>query len=80
MDFFALKGKAVATAFALLGQPSSVEQVPVGPEQVQYRVDYADPEYVVFLFERKKRVERVTLVKKSDWPGWSGHLHKAASD
>ena len=77
MDFFALKGKAIAAALALLGQPTSVEQMPTGHEQAQYRFDYADPEYVVFLFERQKRVERVTLVKKSDWPGWSGHSKKA---
>lgn len=73
MDFFALKGKAVVAALAMLGQPTSVEQMPVGPAQKQYRFDNADAEYVVFLFERKKRVDRVALVKKSAWPGWSGH-------
>jgi predicted HAD superfamily Cof-like phosphohydrolase len=75
-DFFDLQGHKIGTVLQRLGQPTRVDPMPIGPNETQYRFDFLDEEYVVFIFECAGRVARVSLVKKAEWPGWSGHQAK----
>lgn len=72
-DYFDFRGKAAELALKQLGSPSSIISIPGTADEKQYRYDNADPEYVVFLFEKAAIVRRVNLVKKTEWAGWSGH-------
>jgi len=75
-EFFDLQGHEIGTVLRCLGQPTRVDPMPIRPKETQYRFDFVDEDYVVFIFERAGRVARVSLVKKAEWPGWSGHQAK----
>jgi hypothetical protein len=77
-DFFGFKGRKIKDVVNQLGLPTEVVKIPPPYERegTQYRWDYADPEHVIFMFERFGRVHRVNTTKKDEWPGWRGHAAK----
>lgn len=72
-DFFSHAGAGIKEVLAEMGEPTSIDAVPLESDLTQYRFDYVDSDFVVFLFEKAGRISRVNLVKKSEWSGWAGH-------
>lgn len=70
LDVFSLMGKRIKRVLVLLGAPTRVDPLPNDLGLTQYRFDNVDDKYVVFLFERRGRVERINLAEKSKWPRW----------
>ena len=73
LDLYDFKGTSVQLLMRQLGSPTRLDSTPSTTDEIQYRYDYVDQEHVVFFFVRKGVVADVSLVKKSEWPGWVGH-------
>lgn len=70
-----LEGKIIESVVAEWGPPSNVTAGRNARNETQYRFDYVNPDYVVFLFVRNGKVTAVMSAKKSEWPAWQ-HLKR----